>query len=82
MMKKENKSKEYVIQSFKKVWARVDKAQEMMIKIGMMKTFDQYNIVLFEKLFYFNSILILYISKMYISRKSRRISKNRISNRS
>ncbi len=55
-MKKENKLKEYVIQSFKKVWARVDKAQKIMIKIGMMKIFDEFNIILFKKLFYFNSI--------------------------
>jgi hypothetical protein len=47
MMKKENKSKVFVIPSFKKVWVKVDKIQEMINKIGMMKIFDKYSFNLF-----------------------------------
>lgn len=45
-MKRENKLKEFVTQSSKKVWVKVDKAQAMTNKIGMMKIFDEYNFIL------------------------------------
>jgi hypothetical protein len=51
MMKKENKSKVSAIQSSKKVWVKVDKVQEMINKIGMMKIFDGYSFNLFKLIF-------------------------------
>ncbi len=50
-MKKENKSKVSAIQSSKKVWVKVDKVQEMINKIGMMKIFDGYSFNLFKLIF-------------------------------
>jgi hypothetical protein len=40
MMKKEKKFKEFVIQLFKKVWEKVVIVLEKMIKILMMKIFE------------------------------------------
>jgi hypothetical protein len=40
MMKKEKKLKVFATLSFKKEWVKVDKAQVVMMKIGMTKTFD------------------------------------------
>jgi hypothetical protein len=51
MMKKENKSKVSATQSSKKVWVKVDKVQEMINKIGMMKIFDEYSFNLFKLIF-------------------------------
>lgn len=49
MMRKENKLKEFAILSFKKEWVKEERAQEeMMMKIGMMKTCDYYKYLMFN----------------------------------
>jgi len=44
MMKKEKKLKEFVILLFKKVWVKVEKVLEMMMRTSMMKISDLMNI--------------------------------------